>query len=94
MLSVGSVGADGDNYTVLTQETPRLYKKLILRDDYVIGALFQGDLAGTGIWQYLIKNKIDVSKVEKSLFQISIADFHCFDEDARKSRLESVVKLI
>lgn len=94
MLSVGSVGADGDNYTVLTQETPRNYKKLILRDDYVIGALFQGDLTGTGIWQYLIKNRIDVSKVEKSLFHISIADFHCFDEDVRKNRMKSVVKLI
>ncbi|MGN0372324.1 MAG: NAD(P)/FAD-dependent oxidoreductase [Enterocloster sp.] len=94
MLSVGSAGADGDNYTILTQITPTKYKKLILRDERVVGALFQGDIAGTGIWQYLIKNQIDISGVEKSLFNISIADFHCFDEDVRKNRAESVMRLI
>lgn len=55
MLSVGNVGADGDNYTVFTQTSRTQYKKLVLQDDCVVGALFQGDITGTGIWQYLIK---------------------------------------
>ena len=94
MLSVGSVGAEGDNYTILTQETPSDYKRLVLRDGYVVGALFQGDIAGTGIWQYLIKNRVDVSQIQKSLFQISIADLHCFDEDVRQNRADSVMRIM
>lgn len=94
MLSVGNVGADGDNYTVFTQTSRTQYKKLVLQDDCVVGALFQGDITGTGIWQYLIKNHIDVSNIEKSLFCISIADFHYFDEDIRRKREESVLKLM
>lgn len=94
MLSVGSVSSDGGNYTILTQETPQKYKKLVLKDDCIVGALFQGDLRGTGIWQYLIKNRINVKAIEKDLFNISIADFHCFDEDVRKKRMHSVMRLI
>lgn len=94
MLSVGSIGADGDDYTVLTQQTPTAYKKLVLRDGHVVGALFQGDIAGTGIWQYLIKNRVDVSQIEKSLFNISIADLHCFDEDVRQNRADSVMRIM
>lgn len=94
MISVGSVGTDGDDYTILTQETPKKYKKVILRDGKVIGALFLGDISGTGIWQYLIKNQIDISEVKKSIFDISIADFHCFDEEIRKKRVQNVLKLI
>ncbi len=94
MLSVGSVGAEGDNYTILTQETPSDHKKLVLRDGHVVGALFQGDISGTGIWQYLIKNRVDVSQIEKSLFNISIADFYCFDEDVRRVRADSVMRIM
>lgn len=93
MLSVGSVGADGDNYIIFTEETAKSYKKIIVRNNWIVGALFQGDIQGTGIWQYLIKNRIDISRVNKPLFNISIADFTCFDEDVRKRRVQGVMGL-
>ena len=51
------------------------YKKIIHKDGKIYGALIQGDLDYAGVLTQLIKEKIDVSKVTKSLFDIDYADF-------------------
>lgn len=64
---------EGDE--VLTEENKRIYRRAILRDGKVRGILLQGDISNSGIWQYIIKNEINVSGKEKKLFRLTFADF-------------------
>ncbi|MCI8534780.1 MAG: NAD(P)/FAD-dependent oxidoreductase [Hungatella sp.] len=74
-LCVGRIREeDGD--IIHIKEDRNQYKRLILKDGKVEGILFQGNIANAGIWQYLIKNKIDISGIDKDVFHISYADFY------------------
>jgi len=51
------------------------YKKIIHKDGVIFGAIVQGDLSYAGILTQLIRSKMDISKVKKSLFKIDYSDF-------------------
>jgi NAD(P)H-nitrite reductase large subunit len=73
-LSVGAINPqEGDQ--VLVKEDRRNYRKLILRDGVPAGVILQGDIAGSGFWQHLIKNKIRIDNRGKSVWKITYADF-------------------
>jgi NAD(P)H-nitrite reductase large subunit len=73
-LSVGAVNPrEGD--TVLIKEDRFNYKKFILRDGVPLGVILQGDIAGSGFWQHLVKNKIRIDNRGKPVWKISYADF-------------------
>jgi NAD(P)H-nitrite reductase large subunit len=73
-LSVGAINpAEGDE--VLVREDRNNYRKLILRDGAVAGVILQGEIGGSGFWQYLIKNKIRIGTLGKSPWKVSYADF-------------------
>jgi NAD(P)H-nitrite reductase large subunit len=73
-LSVGAFNPqDGDE--VLVREDRGNYRKIVLRDGIPVGVVYQGDIAGKGYWQYIIKNKIPVAGLGKSPWKISYADF-------------------
>ena len=79
-LSVGALHpADGD--LVFIREDRRNYQKLILSDGRVSGVVLQGNISGSGFWQYLIKNGIKVDGLNTSLWKLSYADFYETDED-------------
>ena len=69
---------EGDQIQIKEDKTQ--YKRIILKEGRVEGVLLQGDISHAGTWQYLIKNKIDVSKIEKNIFDINFADFYHVDE--------------
>ena len=74
-LCVGRVKEEeGD--LVCIREDQNQYKKILLKDGRVEGILFQGNIANAGIWQYLIKNKIDVRGIKKDVFDINYGDFY------------------
>jgi NAD(P)H-nitrite reductase large subunit len=74
-LSVGSMKIeDGDE--VLKLEDRNVYKRLVLHDGVPVGVILQGDIANSGFWQHLIKNKIRIDKLGKSPWKISYADFY------------------
>lgn len=78
-LSLGrGVAEDGD--TVLECEDSHNYKRAILRDGKLDSILLQGTIDYSGIYQYLIKNQIDLSTIEKDIFHLSFADFYGIDE--------------
>ena len=52
-----------------------IYRRAILREGKVRGILLQGDISNSGIWQYIIKNEIDVSGKGKNLFRLTFADY-------------------
>ncbi|MDR1507143.1 MAG: FAD-dependent oxidoreductase [Treponema sp.] len=73
-LSVGAFNPqEGDD--VLVREDSGNYQKIILRDNIPLGVVYQGNIAGKGYWQYLIKNKMPIDALKKSPWKISYADF-------------------
>ena len=74
-MSLGMVEPADETYIVETKVEGDNYKKIIHKDGKIYGALIQGDLDYAGVLTQLIKEKIDVSKVTKSLFDIDYADF-------------------
>ncbi|MCI6467942.1 MAG: FAD-dependent oxidoreductase [Faecalicatena sp.] len=74
-LCVGRIcQEEGDEIVVC--EDQKQYKRAIIKDGKIEGILLQGEISHAGIWQYLIKNQIDVSGIQKDIFKISYADFY------------------
>jgi NAD(P)H-nitrite reductase large subunit len=65
---------EGDKQEI--RESINSYEKVIVRDGVVVGVILQGNIGGSGFWQYLIKHRIDVSKIKASVFDLSFADFY------------------
>lgn len=65
---------EGD--VVIAREDSRNYKRVILRDGKAVGVLLQGDISHGGIWQYLIKNQIDLAGIKKDIFDLNFGDFY------------------
>ena len=81
-LCVGRVREEeGDESWVKEDHTQ--YKRILAKDGKVQGILLQGDIAGAGIWQYLIKNRIDIRHIEKDIFDVSYADFYSVGEKGK-----------
>ena len=66
--------AEGD--CVEIWEDRNNYRKVILRGGVVVGIITQGNISNSGIWQHLVKNKIDISRVKKPVRKLSFADFY------------------
>lgn len=74
-LSLGrGIAEDGD--LVVEQEDAHNYRRAILRDGKLDSILLQGNIDYSGIYQYLIKNRIDLSGKENEIFHLSFADFY------------------
>lgn len=72
---------DPENYTIEIEDDGTNYKKIVHKDGKIVGAILQGDIAYSGILTQLIREKIDVSKVKKSLFKIDYSDFFNLKEN-------------
>lgn len=78
-LSLGTCTSDlGDQ--VIIENDSFGYKKAILKDNKLESILILGDIRYSGIYQYLIKNKIDLSDIQKNIFKLSFADFYDIDD--------------
>ncbi len=68
-ISVGMTTPDNEDCEVLTaldEEAPS-YKKIVLCDEKVVGAIFVGDIDRAGIFTGLIKQEIDVASCKELL---------------------------
>lgn len=79
-LSLGR-GTEEEGDVVLEQEDSHNYKRAILRNGKLDSILLQGSIDYSGIYQYLIKNEIDLSGMEKDVFHLSFADFYGVKEN-------------
>jgi len=74
-LSAGQMKpSDGD--LEYCREARGGYEKYILRDGVPVGVVLQGDISYSGLWQYMIKNKIKAAAVSKPVWKLSFADFY------------------
>jgi NAD(P)H-nitrite reductase large subunit len=70
VIAVGDVNpGDLSDYEVLVELKPEkpVYKKILLKDDAIVGFIFLGDLERAGIFFRLLKNHVDVSTIKDSL---------------------------
>ncbi len=75
-MSLGTPEALDDTYQIEIEDDGRgNYKKIIHKDGIIYGAIIQGDLSYSGVLTQLIKEKININKVEKSIFNIDYSDF-------------------
>lgn len=79
-LCVGKLNPEeGDE--VLVKEAATQYQRAIFTENKLVGFLQQGDISHDGIYQYLIKNQIDLSDKKDRIFCLSFGDFYGVKEN-------------
>ncbi len=71
---------DIEEYQILIENDQYNYKKLVIKDNKIVGAIIQGNLEYAGVLTQLIKRELDISQFKKSVFAINYADFFSMDE--------------
>jgi len=69
VISMGLSTASGDGFTVLDRKNPTApsYRRVVLRDNRVVGAVFIGDIERAGILTGLMRGRVDVSGIAETL---------------------------
>ncbi len=68
-ISFGLTNVNNKEYEVLIKKTKDYYKKIILKNDRVVGVIFVGKIERAGIYGLLIKQKINVSSFKNELLK-------------------------
>lgn len=87
-ITVGMYDAEGPGFEILSKSDPdgMSYKKVIIKDDRVVGAVFVGDIDRAGIMTGLIKDRVNVKAFKHDLISSSFG-YAIFPESMRKERL-------
>jgi len=70
IIAVGNTNPeDIGNYDVLVEHQPEkiVYKKILVKDNVIVGFIFLGDIEKAGILFHLLKNRVDVSEIKDKL---------------------------
>ena len=68
LLAAGEIDAEGKMEAVVVKDEPRkIYRKLVLKGDTIVGALLMGDTRGKEEIQKAIQSKKDISPFKKEL---------------------------
>lgn len=70
IISVGMMNPeDSSDYEVLVEQQPEktLYKKIVLKNDVIVGFIFLGDIEKSGIFFHLMKNHVNVGEIKDKL---------------------------
>lgn len=86
MISAGSY--DGEEYV---EETENTYKKLIIRDNKLVGYILMGDVARAGIYTGIIKEGLDLSEVDMDLLKEK-PQMMMFGKARREEKLGGIVR--
>ncbi|MGL4606718.1 MAG: NAD(P)/FAD-dependent oxidoreductase [Eubacteriaceae bacterium] len=79
-LSLGNINPEPEEKCeVFLREDRNIYQKIVIKNGVIVGIILQGDISNSGFWQFLVKNKVNVSNFTKSLFKLSYADFYEID---------------
>ncbi|SFR09162.1 NAD(P)/FAD-dependent oxidoreductase [Desulfoscipio geothermicus] len=73
--SFGFINPPDASYRELIDEDADAYKKVILQNGRIKGAVLQGDITGAGLLAALIKEGIDVTNYQERVFDLTYANF-------------------
>lgn len=70
-FSVGLSMAQGGNFEVITasDRKAKSYRKLVLRDGRLVGAMFLNVSADPGVFVYLVRKRLDIGAYQRSLLE-------------------------
>ncbi|ACM22450.1 NAD(P)/FAD-dependent oxidoreductase [Thermotoga neapolitana] len=91
-ISVGHTNVEGDEYEILTYEEGNTYKKMVIKDNKLIGAVLVNDIDRAGIYTGLILQKMDVSSFKDKLLDENFGLVY-LPKEFRKKMLEGEVKI-
>lgn len=80
-VSFGLPNPPDNSYTILVEEDSCNYKKFVLKEGRITGAILQGDIAGAGVVGALIGYKINIMDMDKNIFDYSYANYFCQNKD-------------
>ncbi len=86
IISAGSY--DGEEYV---EETENTYKKLVIRDNKLVGYILMGDVRRAGIYTGLIKERLDLDEVDKELFKEK-PQMMMFSKKRREEKLGGITR--
>ncbi|MHB1293635.1 MAG: NAD(P)/FAD-dependent oxidoreductase [Anaerolineae bacterium] len=68
-MSIGNANVAEEGYEIMSEldARRRRYKRLVLKDDRLVGAIFVGNISRAGIYTGIIRHKLDVSSYRKNL---------------------------
>ncbi len=78
-LCIGDINRLDSHTLVITEEDSQNYRKALVEDGVLKSHTDGGNISGSGIFQYLIKNQIKLPSADRSIFRLSFADFYGFD---------------
>jgi nitrite reductase (NADH) large subunit len=68
LMAVGEIDPEGTMESITSKnEMKSTYRKLVLKDNVIIGALFFGDVHGSEEIQNAIKTKLDITSIKDDL---------------------------
>ena len=79
-LCVGALNPEEGDLVVL-RESHENYERAIIRNHRLVGFLAQGDISHAGIYQYLIKNEVDIQEFEAQIFDVNFGNFFGIKEN-------------
>ena len=65
VTTIGMVNPPSSGYDVFVEQGDGPYRKLVFKNDVVVGALFIGGAERAGVYPYLIKNRIPLGKLKE-----------------------------
>jgi len=70
-ISVGLTDPATDDYEVITRATEKegIYRKVVIKDDVVVGSIFVGDISRAGIVTGLIRDRVSVALFKDKLLR-------------------------
>jgi len=71
LMAAGDIDADGKLEAIVHHnEAHKTYRKLVIQDNLLVGAILLGDIRGSAEIQAAIRNKTDVSRLKSELAQV------------------------
>ncbi|MBN1156839.1 NAD(P)/FAD-dependent oxidoreductase [Candidatus Woesearchaeota archaeon] len=89
MISYGLVNAEGPEFEILEKIRKDDYRKIIIRNGKIVGAIFVNNIDRAGIIDGLIRENADISEFKTSLIDDDIG-FIVMPAKTRKEKLSSV----
>lgn len=72
LISMGVFDGDYETLSYFDKDKD-VYKKLVLRNGRIIGALFTGSISNSGLYLRMIKEKTDISKIKDDLLDANLS---------------------
>lgn len=67
IISVGVIHPNGNGYEVMTAQRKNIYRKLVFRNNTLVGAIFTGDIEGAGVYTAMIRKRTDVARLKDQM---------------------------